>query len=230
MARKPMTKQTEPEADSGPAIRAVCPQRAAWQRELIEEAPALRQEYRQAVESLEAARALVESGDKSPRYVLKFQNAAFEIAGRLNQIENDNPRLLRDSCGDSELNRQSVLLLNRRNRLQQDLQTMQHAAEDCGRRWSRLLKEVAAAFGTEGSDWSLSADGELEILQPGRGHSERWSDRDRQRMVAEFQARLQRLSEEKSLAELQASEAGVEHDAALQSFEDNRQARTWSVH
>ena len=230
MARKPMTKQTEPEADSGPAVRAVCPQRAQWQRELIEEAPALRQQYRQACEAVEAARALVENGDKAPRYVLKFSNAAFEIAGRLNQILNQNPVRLRDSCRDAELNRQAVLLLNRRNRCQQDLQTMQTAAEDCGRRWSRLLKEVAAAFGTKGSDWSLSADGELEILQPGRGHSERWSDRDRQRMVAEFQARLQRLSEEKSLVELQASEAGVEHDAALQAFEKNREARTWSVH
>ena len=230
MAKKTMTKQTEPEADSGPAVRAMCPQRAAWQRELIEEAPALRQQYRQACEAVEAARALVENGDKSPRYVLKFQNAAFEIAGRLNRIENDNPRLLRDSCRDSELNRQAVLLLNRRNRCQQDLQTMQQAAEDCGRRWSRLLKEVAAAFGTEGSDWSLSADFELEILQPGRGHSERWSDRERQRMTAEFQSRLQRLGEEKSLADLQLSEAAVEHDAALLTFEQNRQARTWSVH
>ena len=227
--RKQMTAEPA-QQEPGPAVRALCPQRAQWQRELIEEAPALRQRYRQACEAVEAARALVESGDKSPRYVLKFSNEAFEIAGRLNGIQNQNPVRLRDSCRDAELNRQAVLLLNRRNRCQQDLQTMQTAAEDCGRRWSRLLKEVAAAFGTKGSDWSLSADGELEILVPGRGHSERWSDRDRQRMVAEFQARLQRLSEEKSLVELQASEAGVEHDAALQAFEKNREARTWSVH
>ena len=227
--RKQMTAEPA-QQEPGPAIRAVCPQRAQWQRELIEEAPALRQRYRQACEAVEAARALVESGDKSPRYVLKFSNEAFEIAGRLNQILNQNPVRLRDSCRDSELNRQAVLLLNRRNRCQQDLQTMQQAAEDCGRRWSRLLTELGAAFGTEGSDWSLSNEGELEILQPGRGHSERWSDRDRQRMVAEFQSRLQRLGEEKSLAELQASEAAVEHDAALQTFEQNRQARTFSVH
>ena len=216
--------------DSGPAVRAVCPQRAAWQRQLLQDSPALRQQYREACEAVESARALVESGDKSPRYVLKFQNAAFELAARLNQIENDNPRLLRESCRDAELNRQAVLLLNRRNRCQQDLQTMQQAAEDCGRRWSRLLAETAEAFGTEGSDWSLSEDTELEILQPGRGHSERWTDRERQRMTAEFQTRLQRLGEEKSLADLQASEAVSEHDAALQSFEENRQARTWSVY
>ena len=227
--RKQMTAEPA-QQEPGPTIRAVCPQRAQWQRELIEEAPALRQQYRQACEAVEAARALVENGDKSPRYLVRFQNAAFEIAARLNGILNQNPVRLRESCRDTELNRQAVLLLNRRNRLQEHLQTMRHAAEDCGRRWSRLLKEVAAAFGTEGSDWSLSADFELEILQPGRGHSERWSDRERQRMTAEFQSRLQRLGEEKSLADLQLSEAAVEHDAALLTFEQNRQARTWSVH
>ena len=105
---------------------------------------------------------------------------------------------------------------------------MQQAAEDCERRWSRLLKEVASAFGVEGSDWSLSEDAELEILQLGRGNSERWSDRERQRVVVEFQNRLRQLSEERSLADLQASEAGAEHEAALQAFEGNRRARTWS--
>jgi hypothetical protein len=227
--RKQMTAESA-QQEPGPAVRAMCPQRAAWQRELIEEAPALREQYRQACEAVEAARALVESGDKSARYVLKFQNAAFEISARLNQILNQNPVRLRESCRDAELNRQAVLLLNRRNRCQQELQTMLLAAEDCGRRWSRLLAEVAAAFGTEGSDWSLSAGDELEILQPGRGHSAGVGDRERQRMVFEFQTRLQRLGEEKSLADLQSSEAGVEHDAALQAFEENRQARTWSVH
>jgi hypothetical protein len=227
MATKAATLKTDDQ--STPAVRATDPERAQLQRELLEEFPVLREQVREASAAIEKAKNAVHAGTHTQAFIDRAVERWQPLARRLNQIQNDNARRLRDLCRDDVLIREERRLLQERNRLQDVVQELSQPLEKERLAFGRLKRQLTTDFGLEGGGWQLTDETTLEVLSIREGNAHAMSDQQRRALVAERTRQVRRAAEELALLEADFEEARERFEEAARQYERNRMARTWSV-
>jgi|GEM_PF-1955156 len=223
------------EADSGssgelvPAVRATDPGRAELQRELLEELPVLKRQVREAALAIAEAREAVHTGTHTMLFVDRAMERWQPLARRLNDIQNDHPRRLRESCQDERLKREERQLLQTRNRLQDVVRELSEPLDKERLAFGRLKRQLTSDFGLEGGGWRLTDETTLEILSFREGNVSALGTYEQRSLVEERTRQVRRAAEELALLEADFAEARQRWEEAARQYERNRLARTWSA-